>query len=301
MIFTPAAKLIQLAIFLLLLVATFGVQAEIIHEERSLYRDIIVREENNIRCMLFNVHRFERNQSCVNIRDRETLYFTYSKMTLAGLMLSPNPERILVIGGGGGSIPMAMSDLFPEAVIDVVEIDQAVARVAENFFYFEETEKMQVHIEDGRLFVKRAGLNGDTYDFILLDAFFGDYMPEHMLTREFLTEVRQLMHKDSVLVANTFSRSQFYHHESVTYQQVFGSFYNFKLPGPSNRIIIAMRKQLPAEDQLEEAAASVADSVRKYGVPILDYPQYLSIEIDWDTTARPLTDQYSPANLLRDY
>lgn len=253
-----------------------------------------------MRCMLFNIHRFERNQSCVDIRDPETLHFSYSKMTLAGLMLAPNPNRILVVGGGGGSIPTALSDLYPQAKIDVVEIDEAVTRVAEDFFYFEETQNMKVHVEDGRVFVKRAGLRGDMYDYILLDAFFGDYMPEHMLTREFLEEVRELMHQDSVLVANTFSRSQFYHHESVTYQEVFGNFYNFKLPGPSNRIIIAQLTPLVAQEVLERRAEALANAVSKYGVPLIDYPQHLSTEVDWDTTKRPLTDQYSPGNLLRD-
>ncbi len=296
------AKLNSLRLALLWVICIFvsELHAEIIHEERSLYRDITVRQENNVRCMLFNIHRFERNQSCVNIRDQQTLHFTYSKMSLAGLMLVPNPSRMLVVGGGGGSIPMALSDLFPNARIDVVEIDEAVTRVAEDFFYFEETDNMKMHVEDGRLFVKRAGFRGEQYDYILLDAFFGDYMPEHMLTREFLTEVKGLMHENSVLVANTFSRSQFYHHESVTYQEVFGEFYNFKLPGPSNRIIIAMIRPLLGEEALKERAEFLAEEVRKYGVPIMDYPQYLSREIDWDTSRRSLTDQYSPGNLLRD-
>ena len=44
----------------------------------------------------------------------------------------------------------------------------------------------------------------------LLDAFDADYIPEHMLTREFLQEVKSIMAPGGVIVANTFSDSALY-------------------------------------------------------------------------------------------
>ena len=61
------------------------------------------------------------------------------------------------------------------------------------------------------------------HDLIMLDAFNGDYIPEHLMTREYLEETSKLMAENAVVVANTFSISQLYHHESTTYQAVFGS------------------------------------------------------------------------------
>ncbi|MDP2285841.1 MAG: spermidine synthase, partial [Pseudohongiella sp.] len=43
-------------------------QRTIIHEERSQYRDVVVTEFNNQRCMLFNVHRGDMNQTCIDLR-----------------------------------------------------------------------------------------------------------------------------------------------------------------------------------------------------------------------------------------
>ncbi|MGB0230835.1 MAG: fused MFS/spermidine synthase [Pseudohongiellaceae bacterium] len=254
------------------------VAAETIHEERSKYRDITVTEVGNRRCLLFNVHRGDRNQTCVLVNDKQRLVFDYTRMSFAGLLLNDRPESILVIGLGGGSIPLTFADLFPDARIDVVEIDEAVVSVAEEFFFFEETEK---------------------YDYIVLDAFSGDYIPEHMLTREFLDEVRNIMRPESVLVANTFSTSRLYDHESVTYQRAFGEFFNFKLPTTGNRIIITQLEPLPPRSQLVEKAQSVAGRLEKYGVPIVEYPSRLSTRVDWDMSRRQLTDQYAPANLLR--
>lgn len=274
--------------------------AETIHEERSVYRDITVVQTGQRRCLIFNVHRGDRNQTCVDVNDRDKLVFSYTRMSFAGLLLKPEPKSILVAGLGGGSIPITLTELFPDAEIDVVEVDQAVVNVAEQFFFFEENPNMKVAVADARVFIKRAGLLGKKYDYIVLDAFGGDYIPEHLLTLEFLQEVKAIMAEDGVLVANTFSTSRFYDHESVTYQRVFTEFFNFKLPSSGNRIIIAQLKPLPPRGALVTEAQRLAPSLEKYGVPLLEYPARLTTRVDWDMSRRVLTDQYAPANLLQD-
>ena len=49
----------------------------------------------------------------------------------------------------------------------------------------------------------------------MLDAFDHEYIPEHLLTQEFLKEVKSLLAPGGVLAANTFSSSRLYDHESV--------------------------------------------------------------------------------------
>ena len=276
------------------------VAAETLHEERSLYRDITVTQEGQRRCLVFNVHRGDRNQTCMNTADPERLVFEYAKMSFAGLLLNPNPRRVLIAGLGGGSLPSALTTLFPEAQIDVIEIDRAVVNVAKEFFDFEETDQVSVIVNDARVYVKRAALLEKKYDLVILDAFTGDYIPEHLLTLEFLQEVRSIMTPDGVLVANTFSTSRFYDHESETYQRAFGEFFNFKLPSSGNRIIIARDELLPPRGKMMQTARDLAPRVRRFGVPLLEYPNRLSTRVDWDRSRRVLTDQYSPSNLLRD-
>lgn len=277
-----------------------GSHGETIHEEKSKYRDIAVIQNGDRRCLLFNVHRGDRNQTCMFVSEPDRLVFDYTRMSFAGLLLKPDPEKILIIGLGGGSLPLTFNDLFPGAQIDTVEIDDAVVRVAKQFFFFEEQDNMKVYIDDGRPFIKRASIRQQKYDYIILDAFSGDYIPEHMLTREFLEEVKSIMTDDGVLVANTFSTSRLYDHESVTYQRVFGEFYNFRLPTSGNRIIIAQLNGLPDQESLIEQAELLAPRLEKYSVPLDEYPRRLSTRVDWDMSRRVLTDQYSPGNLLRE-
>lgn len=273
--------------------------AKTIHEEKSLYRNIVVREYNNRRCLVFAVRRGDKNQTCTDLRDPKLLVFAYVRMVFAGLLVNPNPRKILVVGLGGGSIPTTLTELFPEASIDIVEIDDAVVRVAKKYFSFAENDNMTVSVSDARVFIRRANLRGDQYDMIILDAFTGDYIPEHLMTREFFEEVKQLMTADAALVANTFSNSLLYHHESVTYQRVFQTFFNFKMSVTGNRVIIAMTGQLPAHDLLTARARQFAERLNRYGIEVEKYPDLLSKRIDWDISKRPLTDQFSPANLLR--
>jgi spermidine synthase len=273
-------------------------QRTIIHEERSQYRNVIVTEFNQQRCMIFNVHRGDMNQTCIDLRDPRRLVFNYTRMSFAGLLINPAPRRILIAGLGGGTIPTVMRELFPEAEIDVLEVDQAVVNVAKEFFYYSEDERQRVHVVDARVFIKRAGLRRQQYDYIVLDAFSGEYIPEHLLTQEFLEEVRAILSEDGVVVANTFASSRLYDYESVTYQAVFGPFFNFKQAGSGNRIILAVAGELPDTGSLREPARALFSRLQPYGINFLEFPAQLSTRPDWNESTRVLTDQYSPANLL---
>jgi spermidine synthase len=131
--------------------------------------------------------------------------------------------------------------------MDVVEIDPAVVRVAGLYFDFKPDERMRVIEADGRVFVKRALREGRKYDLIMLDAFDHEYIPEHLLTREFLGEVKALLAPRGIVAANTFSSSRLYDHESVTYAAVFGEYFNLKR---ANRAILYQDGGLPTRDSL---------------------------------------------------
>lgn len=286
---------------LLTLSAASTLQARIIHEERSLYRNIVVEDSRLLRCLKFTrVRANPLNQSCIIRAEPRRLVFDYSKLVMGSVLLKPQPENILVIGLGGGTIIKAFQELFPDAMITAVEIDPAVVAVAREYFDYQDGDGIRTVVADGRVFVKRAGLQGEKYDYILLDAFNGDYIPEHLMTREFLEEVQALLDDDGLLVANTFSSSSLYDHESVTYASVFGDYYNLKFPDTvSNRVIFASRTPLPAPASLADQVEYWAERLEPYDVPLRKVFRSIQSEPDWDPSARVLTDQYAPANLLR--
>jgi spermidine synthase len=270
-------------------------RSNVLHQERSLYRNIFVTQDGDERCLLFRARRGLGRESCKLMSDPDKLVFEYTQMMLAGLYLDPQPKRILVIGLGGGTIPSALQALVPNAQLDVVELDGAVARVSRSYFGFRPGPRTKVSIEDGRVFVRRARRAHATYDLIMLDAFESDYIPEHMLTREFLQEVKAIMAPHGVLVANTWSSSGLYDHESVTYASVFGDFFNMKL---GNRIIVARLGGLPTPEELRRNADAWEPRLAARGATAAFLLPLLKVHPDWDPKARILTDQYSPSNLL---
>ena len=290
----------RIILLILIIAACSYVRAEtVIHKEKSLYRNIEVKESSYRRCLVFAVKRGDRNQTCINLADPDRVVFPYARMTFAGLLLNPEPASVLIIGLGGGTIPTVLSRLYPEATIHIVEIDAAVVRVAKKYFNFTESDKVTVFIQDARVYIRRAGLKKLEYDLIILDAFTGDYIPAHLMTVEFLQETRSIMSEQGVLVANTFSTSRLYDHESVTYQRVFGPFFNFKMPITENRVVVTNGHELPGRKVLQDRANKLADRFVKYAVNIDDFPRYMNDDKDWNEKVRPLTDQFAPVNLLR--
>jgi spermidine synthase len=273
--------------------------ADVIHQEKSLYRNIEVNESGNRRCLVFAVKKGDRNQTCMDLRDPRKVVFPYARMTFAGLLANPKPESILVIGLGGGTIPTVLGELYPDAAIDVVEIDPAVVAVAKKYFNYVDSPQSSVHVVDARVFIKRAGIRGAQYDLVILDAFTGDYIPEHLMTVEFVAEAARLLSDRGVLVANTFSTSVLYDHESVTYNTVFPEFINFKMPNTGNRVIIASKNELPTPKIIHEHAQQLEAKLNTYGVDMRIFLPFLKRDKDWQEDVRPLTDQFSPANLLR--
>jgi spermidine synthase len=278
---------------------TAAVHARIVHKERSLYSNIIVQQGGSVLCMQFTIRSDQRNQSCFDRNRPKHMVFPYTRMMMGSLLLDPAPERILMLGLGGGTLPMALDEVLPEAHLDVVEIDPAVTRVARDFFGFAPSERVKVIAEDGRVFVKRAVQRGERYDLVMLDAFNGEYIPEHLMTREFLEEVRKLLTEDGVLAANTFSISDLYDHESVTYAAVYGTFFNLNPDQSGNRVVLASTGALPGKAVLEARARELAPKVAPFGVDVDELLQMIDTKVDWNTTVRVLTDQYAPANLLQ--
>ena len=282
----------------------------VLHEERSLYTRILVHQNNDLLCLKFTLVRSDSNQSCKDLAQPKRMVFTYARMTMAALLFNPTPKRILIVGLGGGTLPMALRELLPSSVIDTVEIDPAVIRVATDYFGYRTDAQNRIFTEDARVFGKRAKIKGQHYDLVVLDAFNGDYIPEHLMTVEYLQEMRDLLTPDGTLVANTFSSSNLYHHESNSYRQVFGDFINYRRKDTGNRVILIPQAQLSSDDRTPQEevlllarADALKTSLEPYGVPITRIAKEVALadsaRPDWNLRKRPLSDQYSPANLLR--
>ena len=294
-------KLKLLFISIMALLFSAHSMSNVVHKERSLYRNLLVEETGDLRCLKFDEKTRQSSQSCMYISDPKKLVFNYTKLAFSSLLLIDNPKNVLIIGLGGGTLSNMIHELYPSAHIENVEIDPAVIKVARDYFNFIETDNVTAKVQDGRIFIKRAALKSQQFDWIILDAFNGDYIPEHLLTKEFFEEIKSVLAEGGIVAANTFSSSKLYEHESATYHAVFGDFINVTANNNSNRIILAGYNKTPTEQQIAQRVKQLAPLLAPYDVDIEAISQRMFFTKDgkdWPSDTKVLTDQYSPANLL---
>jgi spermidine synthase len=210
----------------------------VLFEQSSAYNNVIVVEDERGLRTLFFEHNGAR-QSVVKPGDPSHLELPYLKAALAGLALRPEPSRVLVVGLGGGSLPMFLRAHYPRTAIDVVEIDPLVAEVAVRHFGFREDALLKVHLTDGRRFIEDVPTA--YYDVVFLDAFGSDRIPAHLTTLEFLLATRKALAAEGVVVGNIWAPAwnRLYEPMMRTYQEAFAGLDVIEVGGDVNRIFLA--------------------------------------------------------------
>lgn len=143
-------------------------------------------------------------------RRRPTLYYTESSalgIALKELKFRRPSLRIGSVGLGAGTLAAYAR---PEDRIDFWDIDPKSIRVAREYFTFvgDSAGTIELIQADGR---KALQASADDYDLLLIDAFTGDAIPSHLLTREAIgLFFERLAARDGLLLYHVSSRSADY-------------------------------------------------------------------------------------------
>jgi spermidine synthase len=132
--------------------------------------------------------------------------------------------KALFIGGGGYTFPRFIEAKYPEAEIDVVEIDPEITRVVKNYLGISENTRIRSFNEDGRWFVMNCKDPG-IFDFIFGDAFNDLSIPYHLTTKEFAMQLKKLLRPNGLLLVNvidSFKKGAFMPSYIRTLEEVFG-------------------------------------------------------------------------------
>jgi len=255
--------IISLALFSVMLFA-FRIKGEkLIYEKVSKYHHIMVYEEGSIRTLRLGDGHDDGKQSRIDLNDPDYLLLEYTRLAFAALFINDMPLKVLIIGLGGGALPRAISHYIPEAEIDVVDIDPEVVEVAERFFMFTTGEMVRVHIGDGRTFIQKMAKDslGKRYDMVILDAFNSSSIPRHLITKEFLKEVIQVLDPKGVVAANVLVDNRLFHSMLKTYRKVFKRCYIFMGGIAQNAVFISPGPDAPDinKKDIEERAHALQE------------------------------------------
>lgn len=138
----------------------------------------------------------------VDLEDPTHLSLDYQSR-LNRILVALNPPqggRVMHLGGGAFAIPRALSVERPDLTHTVVERSAAIIRLAEQHLGLARSQQVVVRKGDGRTAVER--LPDSSIDVIVCDAFVDLAVPPHMITAEFMTQVRRVLRPSGYYVIN---------------------------------------------------------------------------------------------------
>ncbi len=168
----------------------------ILYTSKTEFNDIVVTRKGKV-ITLWSPSDIK--QSAVNIETPYLPNLEYARNTLSALAFFPNPSAVLVLGLGGGTIPLMYQKACKNAHIDVVEIDTEMLAVARRFFKFRQTGRISVIHDDAGSY---CGVTRKRYDIIIMDAYIGERQPDPLTSAGFYRNIERILSEEGVLANN---------------------------------------------------------------------------------------------------
>jgi spermidine synthase len=264
-----------------------------IYATKSRYNSIFVSEND----AGYRILRFEQGgdrQTVVKPGDPDHLELPYARVIPIALALVDKPQRVLIVGLGGGTIPSFLRKRIPQLSIDAVDIDPEVVAVAKSHFEFREDDKMRAYVDDGRHFIEQRD---GVYDIIFLDAFAADNIPYSLATREFLVSVKRALKPRGVVIGNVWGRGANPLYDSMvrTYRAVYDEVAIIDVREALNKIVIAcpVKQDLTTEKLVNRAQSLSKELPLRVDLAELIRYGFRSVGSD-GTTGRVLLDADRP-------
>ena len=159
----------------------------------------------------------------------------------------PALRSMAVVGLAAGTIPKQFTRVFGALEVDGIELDPEIITVAREHFALDEPN-INVIVGDGRYQLNR--LSGP-YDIVTIDAYKVPYIPWHLTTKEFFSEVRARLSERGVVAINVGRvprDRRLVGAMTTTLETVFPSVHAIDVPGSLNTILVATVQPTSSEN-----------------------------------------------------
>ncbi|WP_287386513.1 spermidine synthase [Lachnospira sp.] len=204
------------------------------------YGKIMVRDQlddngEEVRYLLVNYQKESAMFKAPEKRDE--LCFAYTKQFANAFMINSQIKDSLLIGGAAFSYPKYYLSHYPEARLDVVEINPEMLEIAKKYFYLEDYIKMYakaangadngrlgIHIQDGMQFLAACEKN---YDLIINDAYIGASLDSGLMSYRGVAQIKRHLNAGGIYMVNIITAlTGFFANDLKKAREVFGA--NFK-------------------------------------------------------------------------
>jgi spermidine synthase len=254
-------------------------QAGSIVEMRSFWRSKLYRE------------------SAVDLTNPTRLIVPYTASIAASAILHPHPKNALMIGLGGGGFNQFFEKAFPGATLETVELDPQVLALAQKYLGLKPSDRDKVDVLDGRMFLRHSKT---VYDWIILDAFRGGFVPPHLKTVEFYKLVQTHLTADGLFVANVHTDSSLFASDIRSMRQVFPQLGMFDVPQTDNAVLVAANLKSPAFAEMAKQTVHLSfnETFRRNVDPVAAAKSFHPTAPETNKNAPLLTDDFAPTEFL---
>lgn len=176
-------------------------------------------EEAGVRFLHFGS---EWVQGAMRIARPYALELIYTREMMACLLFRepPWPKRVLQIGLGAGSITKFWWRHFPLTQQTIIEINEAVVRMATQAFKLPiDPARITIEVSDGIVWMKEST---EKFDCIMVDGYDQHARFGALGTEAFYIDCRKRLARDGVMVLNLFGRNRGYQKQLDALVTVFG-------------------------------------------------------------------------------
>ena len=238
----------------------------------SMFGDVLVVDSMSQRHLRFG-SICGADQSSISLIEPDHIVMEYVRNASLSLSFSGELDNALIVGMGGGVFSNLLANNILDIEIDAIEINPVVVEAAKAYFGVTETKKYKIHIQDAADYIES---NKQHYDIILLDAYSGDGIPNHLTTKSFFKKVADRLNPGGVVVANFgLSSPRLYLQLADRLREAVGSTRCLHGKEESNLVVIATKaemitnaevvtrsKQLDRELRLPFSLANIASSLK---------------------------------------
>ena len=138
-------------------------------------------------------------QSCMKLKDINGLDLGYTQAMMAGLFFIPIVQTATIMGLGAGSMAKNLLSSFSELNVHAIEYREAVAKIAKEYFYLPDTDRLIIHIDEAVNYIKNTNMKSD---IIFSDLYNSQGMEPKQVQSSYLRDCKNALNEQGVLVLN---------------------------------------------------------------------------------------------------
>lgn len=197
-------------------------------------------------------------QSAMRIARPYDLELSYTRSMMGFMLFNEKPERVLMIGLGGGSLAKFIYRHLPWATTRVIEINPQVVAIARRYFHVPQDDaRFSVVIGDG---ADHASRPGEHVDLVVVDGYDAESHVEELSNRAFYEACHKRLNAHGVLVVNLWGGDRRFNEALQRIKTAFpGGTVCLPAEKPGNVIVFAFRNHPgnPGWDELEQRALAL--------------------------------------------